>query len=131
MTDGKPAVSLFYCVNALSAQTARELENTAEFEIRPVHMACSSMVRDILLLKGFESGADLVVVATCPPGQCQFIDGNRRARRRVDRVRRLLDEAGLDGSRLIITDCGLELGSAGMLAELKSALNKQGPGVEI
>ncbi|MBN1369936.1 MAG: hydrogenase iron-sulfur subunit [Dehalococcoidaceae bacterium] len=122
MTDGRPVVTLFYCVNALSRQTAQDLENAAEFEIRPVHMACSSMVKDVLLLKGFEAGADLVVVATCPPGQCQFIDGNSRARKRVERVRRLMDEAGLEGRRLIIIDRGLELEYAGILKEFESAL---------
>jgi len=122
MMESKPVVSLFYCVNALSGQTARDLENTTEFDIRPVHMACSSMVKDILLLKGFEAGADLVVVATCPPGRCQFIDGNRRARQRVERVRRLMDEAGLDGRRLIIIDRGHELEYAGILKELKAGL---------
>jgi len=122
MTDGRPVVTLFYCVNALSRQTALELENTAEFDIRPVHMACSSMVKDILLLKGFEAGADLVVVATCPPGQCQFIDGNRRAGKRVERVRRLMDEAGLDGRRLLFIDRGRELECTGILKELKAGL---------
>ncbi len=63
-------------------------------------MACSSMIKDIYLLKAFESGADGVIVVGCPAGKCKRVDGDTRAAKRVARVRQLLDEIGLGGKRL-------------------------------
>ena len=64
-------------------------------------MACSSMIKDIYLLKAFEFGADGVMVVGCPAGKCKRIDGDTRAAKRVARVRQLLDEIGLGGKRLV------------------------------
>jgi coenzyme F420-reducing hydrogenase delta subunit len=36
----------------------------------------------------------------CPEGQCRYLEGNIRAKKRVEWVRNLLDEIGLDGRRL-------------------------------
>jgi coenzyme F420-reducing hydrogenase delta subunit len=58
------------------------------------------MVKDVFLLRAFESGADGVVVLVCPEGQCRFLEGNIRAKKRVAWVRNLLDDIGLDGRRL-------------------------------
>ena len=64
-------------------------------------MACSSMIKDIYLLKAFESGADGVMLVGCHAGKCKRVDGDTRAAKRVARVRQLLDEIGLGGKRLV------------------------------
>jgi coenzyme F420-reducing hydrogenase delta subunit len=33
-------------------------------------------------------------------GECHFLEGNRRTRKKVDYVRRTLEEIGIDGSRV-------------------------------
>jgi len=60
------------------------------------------MVKDVFLLRAFEAGADAVVVMVCPEGQCRYLEGNIRARKRVGWVKKLLDEIELDGRRLSI-----------------------------
>ncbi len=60
------------------------------------------MVKDVFLLRAFESGADAVVVLVCPKGQCRYIEGNIRAQKRVAWVKKLLDEIDLDARRLTI-----------------------------
>ena len=65
-------------------------------------MPCSSLTREVVLLKAFEAGADAVVVLVCPEGACHYLEGNIRARKRVAKVKKLLDEIGLDGRRLNI-----------------------------
>jgi coenzyme F420-reducing hydrogenase delta subunit len=62
------------------------------------------MVKDVFLLRAFEAGSDAVVVLVCPEGQCRFLEGNIRAKKRVAWVRNLLDEIGLDGRRLSLTN---------------------------
>ena len=66
-------------------------------------MPCSSMIKDVFILKAFECGADGVMVIGCPSGKCKRIDGNLRAAKRVAWVQQLLDEIGLNGKRLVYT----------------------------
>jgi coenzyme F420-reducing hydrogenase delta subunit len=96
----KPKITLFHCINAFNDTTEMFLTGKDTCEIQTVKMACSSMVKDVFLLRAFESGADGVVVLVCPEGQCRFIEGNIRAKKRVAWVRNLLDDIGLDGRRL-------------------------------
>ena len=62
------------------------------------------MVKDVFLLRAFEAGADGVVVLVCPQGQCRYVEGNIRAKKRVAWVQNLLDEIGIDGRRLSLTN---------------------------
>lgn len=79
-----------------------------EFDLRMVKLACSSMVKDVFLLRAFEAGSDAVIVLVCPEGQCRYVEGNIRAKKRVMRVKKLLDEIGLDGRRLSIFNISSE-----------------------
>jgi F420-non-reducing hydrogenase iron-sulfur subunit len=101
MTENfKPKITLFHCINAFSDADELALNDKDACEIQTVKMACSSMVKDVFLLRAFEAGADGVIVMVCPEGQCRYLEGNIRAKKRVGWVRNLLDEIGLDGRRL-------------------------------
>jgi F420-non-reducing hydrogenase iron-sulfur subunit len=100
----KPKITLFHCINAFGDADELALSDKDACEIKPIKMACSSMVKDVFLLRAFEAGADGVVVLVCPEGQCRYLEGNLRAKKRVGRVQRLLDEIGLDGRRLILNN---------------------------
>jgi coenzyme F420-reducing hydrogenase delta subunit len=54
----------------------------------------------IYLLKAFESGADGVSLITCKPGECRYLEGNLRAKKRTEAIRTLLEEIGLDKGRM-------------------------------
>jgi len=90
---------MFHCANALKGDISPAFPEN-ELEIRSVRLPCSSMVKDVYLLRAYEDGADAVVVLTCPEGECRYIDGNIRAGKRVKRLQALLDEIGLGGQRL-------------------------------
>ena len=105
MTENfKPKITLFHCINAFGDADELFLSGNKTCEVKAVKMACSSMVKDVFLLRAFEAGADAVVVFVCPEGQCRFVEGNIRAKKRVAWVRDLLDEIGLDGRRLSLTN---------------------------
>ena len=105
MTENfKPKITLFYCINAFDDTAELFLTGKDTCEIQTVKMPCSSMVKDVFLLRAFEAGSDAVVVLVCPEGQCRFLEGNIRAKKRVAWVRNLLDEIGLDGRRLSLTN---------------------------
>jgi coenzyme F420-reducing hydrogenase delta subunit len=95
----KARITLFHCCNALGSTSLSQLKNDA-CEIQSVTMPCSSMTRELFLLKAFEAGASAVVVLVCPEGTCRYLEGNLRAEKRVARVKKLLDEIGLGGQRL-------------------------------
>lgn len=95
----KPKITVFHCFNALSSTAGAD---SNEYDISAVRMPCSSMTREVFLLRAFEAGADAVVVMVCPEGDCRYMEGNIRAGKRVARVKKILDEIGLDGKRLNI-----------------------------
>ena len=96
-----PKITLFHCVNAWNEEAAfPDTFRENRFDIRTVKMPCSSLVKDVYLLRAFESGADAVAVLVCPPQECRYTEGSLRAEKRVDRVKKILDEIALDGRRL-------------------------------
>jgi F420-non-reducing hydrogenase iron-sulfur subunit len=95
----KSQVTVFHCINALDNL---DLEEDEGREIRSIKLPCSSLTREIVFLKAFEAGADAVVVLVCPEESCHYLQGSMRAEKRVARVKKLLDEIGLDGRRLNI-----------------------------
>jgi hypothetical protein len=54
----------------------------------------------LYLLKAFQKGADGVYVAGCMEGDCHYLTGNLRARKRVEYAKKILDEIGIGGERL-------------------------------
>ena len=101
MNNGfKPRVTLFHCINGIGETSLLPLTGRSDVEVRVVNLPCSSLVKPVHLLKEFEAGVDGVAVLACPEGQCRYVNGSVRAGKRVERVRKLLDEIGLDGRRL-------------------------------
>jgi len=52
------------------------------------------------LLRSIQKGADGVYVVGCLEGTCHYNEGNFRARERVEHVRMLLEEIGLEADRV-------------------------------
>jgi coenzyme F420-reducing hydrogenase delta subunit len=105
MTENfKSKITLFYCINAFDDTSELLLTGKDTCEIQTVKMPCSSMVKDVFLLRAFEAGSDAVIVLVCPEGQCRYVEGNIRAKKRVAWVRNLLDEIGLGGRRLSLSN---------------------------
>jgi coenzyme F420-reducing hydrogenase delta subunit len=100
----KPKITLFHCINAFAESTPSPLSGGDDFEIKIIRLPCSSMVKDVFLLRAFEAGADAVVVLVCLEGQCKYVEGNIRAKKRVQWVKNLMDEIGLDGRRLALSN---------------------------
>jgi len=98
-----PRLTLFHCLNSFE-ETASIFDGSM-FEgcqMKTIKMACSSMTKDIHILKAFEAGADAVLVLVCPEKGCRYVQGSIRAKKRVDYVKTILDEIGMDSRRLSI-----------------------------
>lgn len=93
-------LTVFHCINLFQNGDAILSSENKNAALKFVKMPCSSMVKDVFLLRAFEAGADAVAVMVCPEGACRYVEGNLRARKRVDWVKALLDEIGIGGARL-------------------------------
>ena len=95
-TENKPKITLFHCINAFRQTTGLMFKGC---EVKIIQMPCSSMTKDVYLLRAFEAGADAVLVFVCPENSCRYAEGSIRAKKRVQWVRGLLDGIGMDGKR--------------------------------
>ena len=77
----------------------RELAFSDE-ALRIVRVPCSGKVDIPHILQAFENGAYAVMVFACYRDNCKYIHGNVRAGKRVEDVKRLLDEVGVEPERL-------------------------------
>ena len=68
--------------------------------IKIILVPCTGKVDAIHLLRAIQKGADGVYVVGCLEGTCHYKEGNYRARERVDYVRTLLEEVGLEPDRV-------------------------------
>jgi len=99
----KSKVTIFHCINVFGEGDALLAAASADnVETNFIKLPCSSMVKDVFLLRAFEAGADVVAVLVCAEGACRYVEGNLRAKKRVKWVKSLLDEIGLDGRRLVL-----------------------------
>ena len=97
----KPVITIFHCVNAFEDGLPL-MASEDDPGIRCIKLPCSGKVDILYLTKAFETGADGVAIVTCGPGECRYIEGNLRARKRAAAVEGLLEEAGLGIGRLAV-----------------------------
>jgi len=69
-------------------------------EAQLVTVPCSGRVDVLHLLQALTAGADGVLVMGCYEDNCEFLQGNTLALKRVAYAQQLLTEAGIDGGRL-------------------------------
>src|SRR4030042_919184 len=68
--------------------------------VKVIQVPCTGRVDIIHLLKAIEDGADAVYVAGCMEGECHFLVGNLKAKKRVQYVKKVLQELGIDPERV-------------------------------
>ena len=88
-----------YCAYA-AADLAGSMRLQYPSNVRVLRLPCTGKLEVNYLLTAFEHGIDGVIVAGCLEGGCHFLEGNLRARKRVERAKKLLAEIGLEPERL-------------------------------
>jgi F420-non-reducing hydrogenase iron-sulfur subunit len=98
----EPKVVAFCC--HYCAYSAADLCGSMRLEYSPnvriIRILCTGKVDTLHLLKAFEDGADAVYVAGCEEGNCHFLEGNLRAKKKVTQAKNLLKEVGIEPERL-------------------------------
>jgi F420-non-reducing hydrogenase iron-sulfur subunit len=97
--------------------------------IKIMKVPCTGRVDIIHVLKAFENGADGVYLVGCLEGDCHFLTGNLRAKKRVEYVKKLLDESGIGGERVAMYNLSAAEGQrfAGVAREMTEKIRALGP----
>jgi coenzyme F420-reducing hydrogenase delta subunit len=97
--------------------------------IRIVRIPCTGKIDVRFLLEAFEKGADGVYVAGCLEGDCHFLTGNLRAKKRVAMAKRILEDAGIGGDRLEMYNMSAAMGPrfAEVAREMTEKIRQLGP----
>ena len=98
----------FCCQNAISGE--RDLAGKGRVLLEPavkiIALPCSSKIETLGIIKAFESGVDGIFVIGCPDDKCHLLGGNYRARKIIKYTKRLLEEIGIESSRLEMFQLG-------------------------
>lgn len=78
--------------------------------VKLIRVPCTGRVDEVHLIKAFEQGMDGVYVAGCLEGECHFLRGNLRAKKRVGHVKRILTALGINPERLQMYNLSAAMG---------------------
>jgi coenzyme F420-reducing hydrogenase delta subunit len=131
MEKFEPVIVAFVC--NWCTYTAADLAGTSRLSypenIRLVRIMCTGMVDSQYVIKAFLEGADAVVVSGCHPGDCHYINGNYKARRRMKLLQEMLPLFGIQQQRIRLTWIGASDGIefAQVMARFTDQIQRMGP----
>ncbi len=124
-TEYEPTIVAFLC--NWCTFTAADLAGTSRLvypaNVKIIRMMCSGMVDPKYVVKAFLEGADGVLIGGCWPGDCHYINGNMKARRRVALLHEVIDQFGIDQERLWLRWVAASEGN--MFAEIVEEMTKK------
>ena len=117
-----------YCAYS-SADLAGSMRIQYPPNVRIIRTPCTGRLEAEYFMKALENGVDGVLIAGCLEGGCHFIEGNLCAKRRVNYVRELLTEIGLDKDRLRMVNVSAAMARplADIIIDMTEIVRKLGP----
>ena len=93
----KENILIFYCAEGAKKALQRMgmLDFTLNENVKLFELPCSGRVNEVLLLSSLEAGYDKVLIIGCHKDNCRYISGNLRAEKKANRVRTLIQDAGI------------------------------------
>ena len=127
----EPVLVGFFCNWCTS--TAADLAGTTRLQyppnIRPIRTMCSGSVDAVYILRALLSGADGVIIGGCNPGDCHYVSGNYKARRRIAALKTILATLGLENERVLLKWISAAEGQkfAATMRDFTAKIRKLGP----
>lgn len=97
-----PMIYLFHCATSYDQGELMRSYSRQAKEIKVISMPCSGKLDILYLTKAFDTGADGAAIMICKEGECRYMEGNMRARKRAEAIDELLEETGLGRGRIRI-----------------------------
>jgi coenzyme F420-reducing hydrogenase delta subunit len=98
----EPLIIAFLC--NWCTYTGADLAGTSRIQyppnVRVIRVMCSGAVDPLYILRPLLEGADGVLIGGCHAGDCHYVNGNYKARRRVAAVQSYLSQLGLEPERV-------------------------------
>jgi len=97
--------------------------------MRPIRVMCSGAVDSVYILRALLEGADGVFIGGCHPGDCHYVSGNYKARRRMVLFNSIMKSLGLDEGRVLLRWISAAEGRrfAETVTEMTESLRQKGP----
>jgi heterodisulfide reductase subunit A len=127
----KPVILCFAC--QWCSYAAADLAGVSRIQyppnVRVLRVPCSGRVDVLHVLKAFQSGADGIIITGCLIGDCHYLDGNVKAKDRVNVMKKSLGSLGIDPKRLEIGFASSSEGQkfAAMITDFVKEIEKLGP----
>ncbi len=121
-----------YCCH-YCAYTAADMAGSMRLSypsgIKIIRIPCTGKVDPIYVMRALQEGADGVLVAGCLEGDCHFKNGNIKAMKRIAYVKKMLDEIGIDPSRvdMVLMSAGMGTQFARIVTEFTEKIRQLGP----
>lgn len=131
MAEFEPNIIAFVCNWCTYA--AADLAGTSRIQYPPnvkiIRLMCSGAVDPIFVMKALLEGADGVLIGGCHPGDCHYVSGNYKARRRVMILKTILENMGFESKRIWLRWISASEGTlfANIIKEMVEELKKLGP----
>ena len=134
MTDSngfEPHIVAFVCkwCTYIGADLAGTSRLQYPHNVRIIRTMCTSAVDPVYVLKPLMEGADGVLIGGCHPGDCHYLTGNFKARRRYLALAEILKASGMDERRVWLRWISASEGRrfAQTVTKMVSALKQLGP----
>ncbi len=129
--DFEPRIVAFcckYCAYA-AGDLAGSMRLSYPPNIRVIQVPCTGRVDALHMMRALENGADGVYVAGCLEGECHFLSGNIKAKRRVAQVKKILEAIDMDPARLEMYNLSSAMGPrfAEIAREMTARIKEIGP----
>ena len=115
-----------FCCNWCS-YTGADLAGTSRIKyppnVRVIRVMCSGRVAPEMVMKAFSAGADGVLVLGCHIGDCHYVSGNHRTKKRMALLKNMLGYLGIDPRRLRLE--WVSAGEGAKFAEVVGEFTKQ------
>jgi F420-non-reducing hydrogenase iron-sulfur subunit len=116
-----PRIVAFFC--NWCTYTAADLAGVSRLKyaanVRVIRLMCSGRVDPQFIVDALARGADGVLIGGCHPGDCHYVEGNYKMRRRFQLLQRMLQDLGIEPARV-----RLEWISAAEGERVKSVINE-------
>uniref|UniRef100_A0A7C5PLX6 Hydrogenase iron-sulfur subunit n=1 Tax=Thermodesulfobium narugense TaxID=184064 RepID=A0A7C5PLX6_9BACT len=101
MSEWTPNLIVFACnwCTYQGADLAGSLRYDYPSNVKIIRVPCSGRVEPEFVVEAFKKGADGVFIGGCHPGDCHYKEGNYKAIRRFDLLKRILIDMGIEKER--------------------------------
>jgi F420-non-reducing hydrogenase iron-sulfur subunit len=129
--DFEPKIVAFLCTWCTYA--GADLAGTSRIQyppnVRIIRLMCTGALDPLYVVRALTQGADGVLIGGCHPGDCHYLNGNYKARRRVAVLKTILEKTGLGKDRVLLRWISASEGHlfAETVKEFVEKLKKLGP----